>query len=170
MSNHIVFTWGKFNPPHIGHEKIIKEIERRALELACDHYVFTSKSKTLDNHTDILKEAFGPNVISFRMFSDVINFIVDAEYESATMVIGSDRVPEFIRILDAFKRDMEHNVSFEVISGGDRKPGDDVEGMSSTKMRSWIAAGEIEPFIANLPSKLSNETKQMIVRKLQNTK
>ena len=171
----LIFTWGKFQPPHVGHMKIVNMVKQLAEENECDYSIFTPLSKdyplTNEEKILVLRKAFGEFSFVFPKFSDVIDFIVDCEYESAIMVIGEDRLADFQRMLPVFEKEARFPVSLKVISGGKRdKEATGIEGMSSTKMRNYAKTGKKYLFRDNLPSTLSGWWCEFLYNKLRNAK
>ena len=173
-----VFTFGRFNPPTIGHKALLDKVEHHAHKHDGDHYVFASKSH--DNKTNPLPfnekveflTAMFPN-INFENNKDVtdpfkaINWLVREGYKDITMIVGSDRVEEFERAITPYLKheDPEKalNVeSFKVVSAGDRDPDSDgIIGASSSKARQLVQDGKYEEFKQIIPI-----ADDMIVRSL----
>lgn len=160
MSN-LIFTWGKFTPPHIGHLKIVNVLRGLALENGYDSMVFTPYPKnyplTHREHQDLLELAFEMPVMAIQKFADVVNYIVDCEYESAILVVGSDRLEDFQRMMPIYQEEHRNKVHLSAISGGVRDNSEDVEGMSSTKMRAFVENKNRDAFLANLPPTLAED-------------
>ena len=160
----IVFTFGRFNPPTIGHQKLIEAV---AKEAGKDDYVivptrsFDKKKNPLDIDTKIewMKKMF-PKHAKYIISSKDLNVIIkvmqsfqglvkDGKYTDVCMVAGSDRVPGFTTLLNKYNFDIndpdktpiEYSFkSIEVKSAGERDPDndDDVSGMSASKMREYV--------------------------------
>ena len=84
------------------------------------------------------------------------------------MVVGSDRVKDFQRILDKYNgEDKGHGFydydKIEVVSAGERDPdAEGVEGMSASKMRAAAVEGDYKSFRMGTPTTLSDaDTKKM---------
>ena len=84
------------------------------------------------------------------------------------MVVGSDRVQEFQKILDRYNgEDKAHGFydydKIEVVSAGERDPdAEGVEGMSASKMRAAAVAGDFKSFRMGTPKTLSDaDTKKL---------
>ena len=79
------------------------------------------------------------------------------------MVVGSDRVQDFKKILITYNGvDKRHGFydfeNIEVISAGERDPdAEGVEGMSASKMRAAVAAGDYDTFKMGVPSGTSEK-------------
>jgi hypothetical protein len=155
--------------------KIVNMVKELAQENSCDHIVFTPFTKnfplTDSQKLDVLRESFGEMVLSFHRFCDVVNYIVDCEYESAIMVIGQDRLADFQRMLAVYEKEVQIPIAFSAISGGKRdatKTG--IEGLSSTKMKAFVERNQRYLFLDNLPETLSANTGLMLYNKLRNAK
>ena len=79
-------------------------------------------------------------------------------YDNLVMVVGSDRVSEFQKLLDTYngveaRHGMYSFKKIEVVSAGDRDPdAEGVTGMSASKMRAAAAAGDMDSFQKGLPA------------------
>ena len=79
-------------------------------------------------------------------------------YKAIVMVVGSDRVDEFEKILNQYNGvDGRHGFygfdNIEVVSAGERDPdAEGVEGMSASKMRAAATDGDLESFKQGVPS------------------
>ncbi len=163
-----VFTFGRFNPPTIGHKALLDKVEHHAHKHDGDHYVFASKSH--DNKKNPLPfnekieylAAMFPN-INFENNEEVtnpfkaINWLVKEGYKDITMIVGSDRVEEFERAITPYLNHEDPkkslNVeSFRVVSAGHRDPdGDGIIGASSSKARQLVQDGKYEEFKQIIP-------------------
>ena len=156
------FTFGRFNPPTIGHEKLLRTVEKEAG--SNDYLIYPSQ--TLDKKSnplpyeykvDILQKMFPwSNIETAACCNTIIKVAQDMmmkEYTDIVMVVGSDRVADFDKLLQkqnsidyAFK-------TIKVISAGDRDPdGEGVEGMSASKQRKAAAEGDLKTFMKGVPS------------------
>jgi len=162
----MAFTFGRFNPPTIGHEKLIKKV---ASQSANDYRIFLSRSQDskknpLDPNTklrfmkDIFKQYSNKiELNSTNMVLDLATMIYKKDYENITMVVGSDRVNEFSTMLKKYNGiKSRHGYYFfgdiNVVSAGKRDPdAEGATGMSASKMRKAAAAGNFELFKKGLP-------------------
>jgi predicted nucleotidyltransferase len=162
----MAFTFGRFNPPTIGHEKLIKKV---ASQSANDYRIFLSRSQDskknpLDPNTklrfmkDIFKQYSNKiELNSTNMVLDLATMIYKKDYENITMVVGSDRVNEFSTILKKYNGiKSRHGYYFfgdiNVVSAGERDPdAEGAMGMSASKMRKAAAGGDFELFKKGLP-------------------
>ena len=110
-----VFSFGRFNPPTVGHEKLIKKVESIAEQNKADFYIYPSWSQSPDKDPlpheskyKYMKKAFpkyADKIISNKKCKTAIHVLTklyDAGYESVMMVVGSDRISEFDRLLNKY--------------------------------------------------------------------
>jgi 5'(3')-deoxyribonucleotidase len=160
-----VVTFGRMNPPTIGHAKLIQNLKSHD----GDQYVFLShtqnkKDNPLDYDTKVnfFKKFFpGVNVghESVRTVVDAMKHIQNLGYESVTFVVGEDRVDSFDSMLTQYNgspnKQGEIPYSFKslnVISAGQRDPDSDgVEGMSASKMRDAAKNNDFDSFREGTP-------------------
>lgn len=167
----VVFTFGRINPPTIGHQKLVGKVESVAKTARADSRVYLSH--TQNNKKDPLpyseklklaRKAFGSSVVRSNS-KNIIQILKELEsdgYTDIIMVVGSDRVPEFKRLLEKYNGKDYNFDSIEVVSAGERDPdADGVEGMSASKMRKLALDGEFETFRLGLPRKLVNDAQKI---------
>ena len=163
----IAFTFGRFNPPTVGHEKLIKKVKSIS---ANDHRIYLSRSEdpkknplSPSQKLTYMKKMFpmyarNIEINKTNMILDIASDLHNKGYDEITMVVGSDRVREFENILNKYNdvksRHGYYNFDkINIVSAGDRDPdADDVSGMSASKMRAAAAKGDLESFKKGLPS------------------
>lgn len=166
----VVFTFGRFNPPTNGHEKLISKVA--SLAKGNNYRVYASKSEDpkknpLDFNTKIkyMRKMFpkhGRNIMSDKDVRNALDILVklyDQGFTKVTMVVGSDRVNEFSALTNKYNgvKSRHGMYNFEegvnVVSAGERDPdADDVSGMSASKMRDAAANNDYATFSKGLPS------------------
>ena len=170
----VVFAFGRFNPPTVGHAKLFKKVEAEGKN-AKDHFVFGSHS--FDNKKNplnpklkqkVLAKAFPKsNVkISSKQTPTALHIAsmlyAQGEYKNLVMVAGSDRIQEFQTLLDKYNgksgRHGEYNFdTIKVVSSGERDAdATDDSGASGTKMREYAARNDYESFAKYSPQTLSD--------------
>jgi hypothetical protein len=170
----VVFTFGRFNPPTIGHEKLIKKVISQSKEN--NYRIYVSQSSDPERNplqykekVQIMRKMFpkyGRNIIFNKKIINVFNILVDLYdqgFTDVTMVVGSDRVPEFKRLMNSYNgKKARHGFyefdSISTVSAGDRDPdADDVSGMSASKMRAAAKAGDLDSFSNGLPKSFGDK-------------
>lgn len=173
----VVFSFGRMNPITVGHEKLIDKIQSVAKSEGATPQVFLSHSQdkvknplSYDDKYKYARQAFGPIVQKSRsrIFFDVVKEI-DKKFDNIIMVVGSDRVDDFEKLLDKYNGKEYNFDSIRVVSAGERDPdADDVKGMSASKMRALAAEGNLVEFTKGLPRKLkSGKTPKEIFDKIR---
>ena len=175
-----IFTFGRFNPPTVGHEKLITAVQNVSRTSGGDFFVYPShsqdsKKNPLDQSTKIrymkkMFPKFKKNIIKSlgKTALEIASEIYDKGYKKIVMVVGSDRVREFKSILDTYNgQDKKHGFydfdSIKVVSAGERDPdAEGVEGMSASKMRGAAVEGDFDSFRMGTPPSLSDsDTKKL---------
>ena len=166
-----VFTFGRFNPPTTGHEKLLKVLMNTASKQRGDYYVFMSHSQdkkknplSHDQKMMFMKLMF-PKHRSAMIKSKARNALEALvqlhdmkKYSRIVMVVGSDRVADFNTLLNRYNgEDVKHGFyqfdEIKVVSAGERDPdAEGVTGMSASKMRAAAAANDYDSFKNGLPS------------------
>ena len=161
-----VFAFGRFNPPTIGHEKLINTVRSVAQKNDAKPYIFLSH-KT-NSKTDPLTYSEKADYIqSTGKFTDVeigdpaVTTLVQALQKlmnegrtRVVMVAGSDRVNSFQQFLNQYnkQKDKKGNLVFDfdtvdVVSSGERDPDEEgVAGASASKAREAAVTGDFSTF------------------------
>jgi hypothetical protein len=165
LEKKVFFTFGRFNPPTTGHEKLVTKVKR--LAGSNPHRIYVSlKNDTMNplTHKDkirFMQKAFGSgiNVVDDPSVRDAfiaINKMSDEGFNSFVFVVGSDRVSEFERQLGNFMKRYHPSSKLKIVSAGDRDPdADDVSGMSASKMREFAKQNDFHSFRRGIPSHMS---------------
>ena len=177
QKDNVVFTFGRFNPPTTGHEKLIQKVKSVAGSSPYRIYPSQSQNQKKDPLPFALKVAymrkmfsrFAKNIVAdkdSRTAIDIAVKLYDEGFKNLTMVVGSDRVKEFQRLLTTYngvegKRHGYYKFdSINVVSAGERDPdAEGVEGMSASKMRKAASDGDFDSFQQGLPSGFKDDKK-----------
>ena len=150
-----VFTFGRFNPPTTGHEKLLDAVAKQAKKNAgAPYYVFASHSENpkkdplpYAKKVAYMKKMFpkhARNIVvdKARQVFEIAVSLHNKGHKSIVMVVGSDRVTEFDTLLNKYNGvEGRHGYygfdNIEVVSAGERDPdAEGVTGMSASKMRA----------------------------------
>lgn len=174
-----VFTFGRFNPPTVGHEKLIKKVEQVAKEHGGQAHIHVFASHSQNTPKDplpqtkkigYLKKVASKSTKVAGSSKEMPNFLHIAKklhqdgHQHLVMVAGSDRVDEYKNRLEKYNGHPDHFnfKSIKVVSAGARDPdAEGVEGMSGTKMRSLARSGKHSEFKAGLPKALHPHAKEI---------
>ena len=163
-ANKLIFAFGRFNPPTIGHDKLMKEVITQARKNNAKHIVYASAStdkrkNPLDVNTKVkfMKKMFPDNTIKAaggtqRTFMEILKFF-DKMYGEVIMVAGSDRIKEFQALADKYNGKDYNYKKVTVVSSGERDPdAEGVTGMSASKMREMAKNGDDKNFKKGVPN------------------
>ena len=174
----IVFAFGRFQPPTIGHELLVKTVKKIAGTTA-DHIIYASKTQdakknplAVERKVYYLKRMFpgmnfAPATEQQRTFMEVAAAL-NKKYKHIVMVAGSDRISEYKRLLNAYNGKDFNFDSIEVVSAGERDPdADDASGMSGTKMREAAKKGDFKLFKTGLPHTITDLDARRLMNELR---
>ena len=166
-----VFTFGRFNPPTTGHEKLLDAVAGQAKKnVGAPYYVFASHSENAKKDplpyakkVAYMKKMFPKHaktivVDKARNVFEIAVSLHNKGHKSIIMVVGSDRVAEFEGLLNKYNGvEAKHGYygfdNIEVISAGERDPdAEGVTGMSASKMRASASANDFDTFKLGVPS------------------
>ena len=169
MSKKAVISWGRFNPPTIGHEKLVSKVISVAKTERADPKVYLShtqdpKKDPLEYRDKILfsKKSFG-SIVKASTSRTIIELMKELQrdgYKQVTIVAGSDRVDEYNTLLNKYN-DKDYSFdSIKVVSAGQRDPdAPGAEGMSASKLRQAAASGDEKLFHTGAPTNLTKAEK-----------
>lgn len=166
-----VFSFGRMNPPTIGHEKLVAKINAVAKQNNAMPHLYLSQSYDSNKNPlpyatkiALAKKAFGSMVMKSRSktLMQVAKELEDMGHTKLIMVAGSDRVTEFKTLLNKYNGKDYTFDSIEVVSAGERDPdAEGAAGMSASKMRAAAAAGDEKAFKSGLPKKLQSSASKV---------
>ena len=146
---HVTVAFGRFNPPHAGHQKVFDAAKKAAGKGELRIYPSRSEGKKtdpLDANTkhDYLTKMFPDHAGSIvndpdkRTIFDVLKQAFEDGYSSVHIVAGGKRVQEFEKLSQDYNGKGQYDFSaIETISAGERdesKKGG-LEGASASKLR-----------------------------------
>ena len=169
----VVFTFGRFNPPTTGHEKLIEKVKKIAG--GDDYYIFPSHSQNnkkdplpLAKKVAYMRDMFPKHkrsIIANNKLKTVLDIAVyfhQQGYVELNMVVGSDRVAEFKKLLTTYNgQEKRHGFydfdTIQIFSAGERDPdAEGVTGMSASKMRAAATNNDYDTFQKGLPRGFKN--------------
>jgi len=180
----VFFTWGRMNPPTIGHEKLLTALSRKAGNNP--YFVYLSQSTDpkknplpYKDKIKIARKMFPRHArrimldAKIRNLFDILTKLYDMGYKNVTMVVGADRVQEFDILMNKYNgkkgRHGFYNFrSMNVASAGDRDPdAEGATGMSASKMRAAAGKGDFTSFSQGLPKTFSNADAKNLFNKVR---
>ena len=165
-----VISWGRMNPPTVGHEKLANKVAATAKANSAVPIIYLSHSQdakknplTYEDKYMFARAAFGP-MIQKSKAKTIIQVMQELQkkFTDVILVVGADRIAEFETLLNKYNgKDFALN-SIKVISAGERDPdAEGVEGMSASKMRAAAASGDDAAFKSGLPKKLQRHGQEI---------
>jgi hypothetical protein len=165
----VIFTFGRFNPPTIGHGKLLAKVA--SLARGNDYRIYASQSSDAKKNPleykekiKVMRKMFpkhGRSIIedkNAKTALHIASILFDQGFTKITMVVGSDRVKEFQKLLNQYNgakgRHGYYNFKdgIEIASAGERDPdAEGVSGMSASKMRQAVIEGDFKSFTMGLP-------------------
>jgi hypothetical protein len=174
----VSITFGRFNPPTIGHETLIKRVAREAKD--GEYRIYPSQSQDPKKNplgfaekVKYMKMAYPDYADAIqqtdaRTIFDVLTTLNDEGYSEVKIVVGGDRVSEFNSIAQKYNGQLYEFENILVVSAGDRDPdAEGVEGMSASKMRKAAAEDDFKSFEKGIPSALSQKDKLRLYKSLR---
>ncbi|AIX39029.1 cytitidyltransferase [Synechococcus phage ACG-2014b] len=172
----ISITFGRFNPPTVGHEKLLDKVAREAKSSGGEYRIYPSRSEDpkknpLDAGTKVkyMRLAYPDhsNAIvdnaDMRTIFDVLTALDADGYSSVNIVVGGDRVSEFNSLAAKYNGDLYTFDEIKVVSAGDRDPdAEGVEGMSASKMRKAAVEGDYDTFNQGIPESLNKKDRETL--------
>ena len=172
----ISITFGRFNPPTVGHEKLLNTVAKEAKSSGGEYRIYPSRSQDpkknpLDPGTKIkfMRLAYPDhaNAIvdsdNMRTIFDVLSALDNDGYSSVNIVVGGDRVSEFNSLATKYNGKLYTFDEIKVTSAGGRDPdAEGVEGMSASKMRKAAVEGDFDTFDDGLTKDLSKKDREAL--------
>jgi len=170
----VYFTFGRMNPPTIGHGLLLKVLAKKARQNPYRVYVSQSSDSkrnplSYGDKVKYLRKMFPKQSrsvmknINVKNVFDAATSMYDEGFKNAIMVIGSDRVKEFDVLLQKYngvkgKHGFYNFKTLNVISAGDRDPdAEGVQGASATKQRAAATKNDFIAFTQGLPKTMSDK-------------
>ena len=171
----VVIVFGRFNPPTVGHEKLLQAAAKEANKIGGDLKIYPSRTQDSKKNPldagvkiDYMKQMFPDyedNIINDSDTKTIFDALTSAygdEYSNVTIVVGQDRLAEFQGLAQKYNgTDLYNFENLLVVSGGARDPdAEDVTGMSASKMRAFAMDGDYQSFAKGVPNALNDAKKR----------
>ncbi len=170
-----VIVFGRFNPPTVGHQKLLDRAAAEADRLGFDLKIYPSRTVDAKKNPlqpgakiEYMKKMFpdyeegikdDPNA---RTIFNVLEACFNLGYRAVTIVVGQDRLSEFQSLAQKYNGDLYDFEELSVISAGARDPDSEgIEGMSASKMRDAVAKDDFKAFAKGIPNIGNMEKKNL---------
>ena len=167
-------AFGRFNPPTIGHEKLLQAAKKAAAGGDLKIY----PSRTQDNKKNPLDPDmkvsymrkmfpdFEEQIINdpdMRSIFDVLTAASEEGYKNINIVVGADRQAEFDNLAQKYNGELYDFDLIRVISAGVRDAdAEGVEGMSASKLRKAVVDDDFDSFKRGVPKGIDDGDKQAL--------
>ena len=159
----LTVAFGRFNPPTMGHEKLLSHAKKVAA--GGDLKIYPSRTQ------DAKKNPLDPDMkVSYmrKMFPDfeeqiindpemrsIFDVLITASkegYDTVNIVVGQDRLGEFESLAQKYNGDLYDFEEIKVLSAGPRdSEKEGAEGMSASKLRKAVIDDDLEGFKRGMP-------------------
>ena len=162
QDKHVAFTFGRFNPPHAGHGKMMDAVKSYGGDTG-NYRIYPSRTQdnkknplSADQKIKHMRAMFKDhkdkiqNSEAHRNIFDIMKDLNDEGHEHVTMVVGDDRVKEFDKLTKKYNGVHYDFKSINVKSAGKRDPKseDPLERLSASALRKHATKGDHEAFHA----------------------
>ena len=162
QDKHVAFTFGRFNPPHAGHGKMMDAVKSYGGDTG-NYRIYPSRTQdnkknplSADQKIKHMRAMFKDhkdkiqNSEAHRNIFDIMKDLNDEGHEHVTMVVGDDRVKEFDKLTKKYNGVHYDFKSINVKSAGKRDPKSDdpLERLSASSLRKLATKGDHEAFHA----------------------
>ena len=170
----VYFTFGRMNPPTIGHGKLLDKLASKAGKNPYRVYL----SQTADvkknplsyaDKVKFVRKMFPKHARSVMLNKKVKNamdaavVLYNEGFTKVIMIVGDDRLREFDTLLNKYNgQKARHGFynfeSIKVMTAGQRDPdAEGAEGASATKQRGAATSNDFTSFAQGLPKQMSNK-------------
>ena len=172
-SDTLTLAFGRFNPPTVGHEKLLQMAKKVAGNGSLRIFPSRTQDKKKNPLDPDLKVSymrkmfpdFEENIINDSEMRSIFNVLqsADRDYKNINIIVGSDRQSEFENLANKYNGELYNFDEIKVVSAGARDAdAEGVEGMSASKMRKAVVDGDMESFKKGLPQTLKDTEAQSL--------
>ena len=164
----LTLAFGRFNPPTIGHEKLLQAAQKASAGGDLKIY----PSRTQDNKKNPLDPDmkvsymrkmfpdFEEQIINdpeMRSIFDVLAAANEEGYKNINIVVGADRQGEFENLAQKYNGELYDFDLIRTISAGPREEdAKGIEGVSASKQRKAVVDDDYKAFKQGLPKKIKD--------------
>ena len=167
-------AFGRFNPPTVGHEKLLSAARKAAAGGPLKIYPSRTqdpKKNPLDPDMKIsyMKKMFPDyeeeivNDAEMRSIFDVLKTADEDGFDNVNIIVGADRQSEFENLAQKYNGELYDFDLIRVISAGVRdSDAEGVEGMSASKLRKAVQDDDFDTFRRGTPKGLKDADAQAV--------
>ena len=167
-------AFGRFNPPTVGHEKLLKAAKKAAE--GGDLKIYPSRTQDAkknpldpDMKVSYMRKMFPDfeeqiiNDPDMKSIFDVLTSASEDGYKNINIIVGADRQAEFDNLAQKYNGELYDFDLIRVISAGVRDAdAEGVEGMSASKMRKAVVGDDFKAFRKGTPKGIDDGEAQAL--------
>ena len=167
-------AFGRFNPPTVGHEKLLKAAKKAAE--GGDLKIYPSRTQDAkknpldpDMKVSYMRNMFPDfeeqiiNDPDMKSIFDVLTSASEDGYKNINIIVGADRQAEFDNLAQKYNGELYDFDLIRVISAGVRDAdAEGVEGMSASKMRKAVVGDDFKAFRKGTPKGIDDGEAQAL--------
>ena len=175
----LTVAFGRFNPPTIGHEKLLNAAGSQAK--GGEYKIYPSRSQDAkknplspDEKISYMRQMYPKhserivNDGDMKTIFDVLKRANEDGYGSVNIMVGADRKSEFEKLANKYNGELYDFEEINVVSAGERDPdAEGVEGMSASKMRKAAAEDDFSSFRSGIPNALDDKAAEQLFNTLK---
>ena len=173
-SDTLTTAFGRFNPPTVGHEKLLKAAKKAAE--GGDLKIYPSRTQDPkknpldpDMKVSYMRKMFPDfeeqiiNDPDMKSIFDVLTSASEEGYKNINIIVGADRQAEFDNLAQKYNGELYDFDLIRVISAGVRDAdAEGVEGMSASKMRKAVVGDDFKAFRKGTPKGIDDGEAQAL--------
>ncbi len=166
--NTLTIAFGRFNPPTVGHEKLLQAADKAAA--GGDLKIYPSrtqdpKKNPLDPDMKVsymrkMFPDFEEQIINDPEMKSIFDVLVAANeegYKNINIIVGADRQAEFENLAQKYNGQLYDFDLIRTISAGVRdSDAEGVEGMSASKLRKAVVDDDYKAFKRGIPKRIND--------------
>jgi len=168
----LTVVFGRFNPPTIGHEKLIKKAKE--ISAGGDFKIYPSRTQDANKNpldpaskVKYMKKMFPDykeNIVNDDKMKTIFDVLVGANedgYKKINIVVGSERLGEFDRLANQYNGQIYAFDEINVVPAGPRDPdAAGPTGISASKLRKAAVDDNFQQFKTGLPKRMKDKDAQ----------
>ena len=165
VSDSLMTTFGRHNPPHLGHQLTFDKADEIAQNEGADQRFYTSQTQARkknplprDMKVDFLKQMFPKHAHKWDTDDEVKTVLQAAEkghrqgYKDFHFMGGADRRQGMEDLLRKYNGQLYDFDNIYSHSAGEREGDDPIANLSASKLRRAVQNGDMDGFMEGMPS------------------
>lgn len=175
----VTFTFGRFNPPTLGHKRLLDVVSETAGD--GEYRIYPSRSNDfkknpldVDTKIAVMQKMYPEhseyivNNPETKTIIDVLVSLSEEGYKKINIVVGSDRLSEFEKLANQYNGTLYNFEELNLISAGDRdSQSSGIDGISSSKVRKAVAEKDYKTYRNCIPNTLNESDAKTIYNVLR---